>query len=130
MSGSMKPIIGIALVGGAFWYLMQRGGGATLSSIADNLRAGDPAAPPVPTLAQMLESAAGTNQLNADQWNYYLARLQGRTAVVGEAFDKAFLRWVDGVYTRPDEMPNMSAAEFATKLGLKGLAAYARLRRA
>lgn len=129
-----KPVLIAALAGGALWFLTRNmessagasgGGSFTLDDLKKLLNppantggggAGGGTTPA--SLASLLQAAAGAaaGSLNADEWNYYLGTLPGKTALNLESFAAKFTP--NG---RPETMPNMTAAEFVAQAGLAGL---------
>lgn len=110
-----STLLALTLAGGAAWLWWRNSQGAagsvTLEQIAKLLDGGGKASgdgkssgdakTPAQTLAQQLRAAAGVDLGNADQWNYFLARIAGRKPIEGEVFTKAFF---------PDGRPEGDAA--------------------
>lgn len=121
-----------------FWKNSQgASAGVTLEQIAKLLGAdkdkgggtgGTGSKDPVLTLAQQLRAMAGVDLSNADEWNYFLARVSGRKPVEGDPFTKAF--FPEG---RPEgEAERFSAEDFVSRAkaaGAVGLDGYNRVGR-
>jgi hypothetical protein len=122
-----STILALTLAGGAAWLWWRNSSGdsgsITLEQIAKLLDGkgtgtggGSDKASPVATLAQQLRAAAGVDLGNADEWNYFLARIAGRKPVDGEPFMKAF--FPDG---RPEgEAAKLTPEQFVTQAKAAG----------
>jgi hypothetical protein len=136
---SKTTSLALILAGGAAWLWWRNSQGAagslTLEQIAKLLDGGKDASgstgktpdltSPVLSLAQQLRVAAGVDLGNADEWNYFLARIAGRKAVDGDVFTKAF--FPDG---REGEAAKLTSEQFlsqAKTAGGSGLDGFRRM---